>query len=97
VFRYIKCNGPHKTEHHRERAWYYKENTNINPPRLATKEGELCPHSFKYINCKKATIKWTAIHILIGVTVSIKFGIVKNNKNSKELKYGNVEILLSLG
>ena len=45
----------------------------------------------------KATIKWTATHVLIGVTVSIKFGMVKNNRNSKELEYSNVEILLSLG
>jgi len=45
----------------------------------------------------KTTIKWTATHVLIGVTVSIKFGMVKNNRNSEELEYSNVEILLSLG
>ena len=42
------------------------------------------------------TIKQTATHILIGITISIKFGIVRNNRNSEELKYSNVEILLFL-
>jgi len=45
----------------------------------------------------KVTIKQTATHVLIVVTVSIKFGIVKNNRNSEELEYSSVEILLSLG
>ena len=52
VSRCVKCNGPHKTEHHRERAWCCKENTNVNLPRLVTKEGKLCPCSFKCVNCK---------------------------------------------
>jgi len=49
------------------------------------------------VSTAKTTIKWTATHVLIGVTVSIKFGMVKNNRNSEELEYSNVEILLSLG
>ena len=39
----------------------------------------------------KVTIKQTATHVLI-VTV-----LVKNNRNSEELEYSSVEILLSLG
>jgi len=48
----VKCNGPHKSEHHREFSWCCKGNTKINPPRLETKKGEPCPHSFKCSNCK---------------------------------------------
>ncbi|KAL9708912.1 hypothetical protein Ac2012v2_008067 [Leucoagaricus gongylophorus] len=48
----VKCNGPHKSEHHREFGWCCKANKKINPPRLATKKGEPCPHSFKCSNCK---------------------------------------------
>ena len=38
----VKCNGPHKSEHHREFGWYCKGNTKLNPPRLETKKGEPC-------------------------------------------------------
>ena len=48
----IKCNGPHKSKHHREFGWCCKANGKINPPRLETKKGKPCPHSFKYSNCK---------------------------------------------
>ena len=48
----VKCNGPHKSEHHREFGWCCKANDKTNPPRLETKKGEPCPHSFKYSNCK---------------------------------------------
>jgi len=48
----VKCNGPHKSEHHREFGWCCKANPKINPPRLETKKGELCPHSFKCLNCR---------------------------------------------
>ena len=48
----VKCNGPHKSEHHREFGWCCKANYKINPPRLETKKGEPCPHSFKCSNCK---------------------------------------------
>ena len=47
----VKCNGLHKSEHHREFGWCYKANPKINPPRLETKKGEPCPHSFKCSNC----------------------------------------------
>ena len=40
----VKCNGLHKSEHHREFGWCCKANPKINPPRLETKKGELCPH-----------------------------------------------------
>ena len=47
----IKCNSPHKSEHHKEFGWCCKANPKINPLRLETKKGELCPHSFKCSNC----------------------------------------------
>ena len=50
--RCVKCNGPHKLEHHREFGWCCKANDKINPPRLETKKGEPCPHTFKCSNCK---------------------------------------------
>ena len=50
--RCMKCNGPHKSEHHREFGWCCKANDKTNPPRLETKKGEPCPHSFKCSNCK---------------------------------------------
>ena len=46
-----KCNSPHKSENHREFGWCYKLNDKINPPRLETKKGEPCPHTFKCLNC----------------------------------------------
>jgi len=49
----VKCNGPHKSEHHQEFGWYCKTNNKINSPRLETKKGELCPHSFKCSNCRE--------------------------------------------
>ena len=48
----VKCNGSHKSEHHREFGWCCKANPKTNPPRLETKKGEPCPHSFKCSNCK---------------------------------------------
>jgi len=50
--RCVKCNGPHKSEHHREFGWCCKANDKTNPPRLETKKGKPCPHSFKCSNCK---------------------------------------------
>ena len=50
--RCVKCNGPHKLEHHREFGWCCKANDKTNPPRLETKSGEPCPHTFKCSNCK---------------------------------------------
>ena len=48
----VRRNGPHLTKHHHHFAWYYKANKKTNPPRLETKKGESCPHTFKYLNCK---------------------------------------------
>ena len=48
----VKCNGPHKSEHHREFGWCCKANAKTNPPRLETKKGKPCPHTFKCSNCK---------------------------------------------
>ena len=50
--RCLKCNGPHLTDYHCHFAWCCKANDKINPPRLETKKGDPCPHSFKCINCK---------------------------------------------
>ena len=50
--RCLKCNGLHLTDHHHHFAWCCKANDKINPPRLKTKKGDLCPHLFKCINCK---------------------------------------------
>ena len=50
--RCVKCNGPHKSENHREFGWCCKANDKIIPPRLETKKGKPCPHSFKCSNCK---------------------------------------------
>ena len=49
----VKCNSPHKSEHHREFGWCCKANAKTNPPRLETKKGEPCPHEFKCSNCKR--------------------------------------------
>ena len=46
----IKCNGPHKSENHCKFRWCCKTNEKMNPPRLETKKGELCPHTFKCSN-----------------------------------------------
>ena len=48
----VKCNSPHKSEHHREFGWCCKANDKTNPLRLETKKGEPCPHMFKCSNCK---------------------------------------------
>jgi len=48
----VRCNGPHLTEHHCHFAWCCKANEKTNPPRLETKKGEPCPHTFKCLNCK---------------------------------------------
>ena len=47
-----KCNRLHKSKHHCQLTWCCKVNFKMNPPRLETKQEELCPHSFKYSNCK---------------------------------------------
>ena len=49
---YVKYNGPHKVKHHWHFTWCCKANFKINPPCLETKQGELCPYTFKCINCK---------------------------------------------
>jgi len=48
----VKCNGPHQTVHHWHYTWCCKANEKTNPPRLETKKGDLCPYTFKYLNCK---------------------------------------------
>ena len=50
--KYVKCNRLHKSEHHQEFSWCCKANDNINLPRLETKKGESCPHTFKCSNCQ---------------------------------------------
>jgi len=48
----LKCNSPHLTDHHQHFAWCYKANDKTNPSRLETKRGDLCLHTFKYLNYK---------------------------------------------
>ena len=48
----IKCNGSHLSIHHHQFMWCCKANDKINPPRLETKKGKLCPYSFKCSNYK---------------------------------------------
>ena len=48
----VKCNGSHKIEHYCHFVWCCKANFKTNPSRLETKQGELCPHLFKCLNCK---------------------------------------------
>ena len=48
----VKCNSSHLTEHHHCFAWCCKANDKINLSRLETIKSELCPHSFRYLNCK---------------------------------------------
>jgi len=48
----VKCNGPHKLENHCEFGWCCKANTKANPLCLKTEKGKLCPHTFKYSNCR---------------------------------------------
>ena len=50
ISRCAKCYGAHITEHHTEKAQCCIENKKLNCS--ATKEGELCPHAFKCMNCK---------------------------------------------
>ena len=47
----VKCNSSHKSKNHHEFGWCCKANAKINPPRLETKKGEPCLHSFKCLNC----------------------------------------------
>jgi len=49
--KYIKCNSLHKYEHRQHFTWCCKANHKTNPSRLETKQGELCSHSFKCLNC----------------------------------------------
>jgi len=44
----------------------------------------------------KITTKQTTTNVLIGITVSTKSGMIKNNKSSLMIEYSNVVILLSL-
>ena len=48
----VKCNGPHQTVHHQYYTWCCKANEKTNSPKLEIKKGNLCPHTFKCLNCK---------------------------------------------
>ena len=47
----IKCNEPHKSKYHCKFRWCCKANAKTNLPRLETKKGKSCSHSFKCSNC----------------------------------------------
>jgi len=48
----IKCNDLHMSEHYCQFFWYCKANLKTNPAWLETKQSELCPYLFRYLNCK---------------------------------------------
>ena len=66
----VKCNGPHKSEHHREFGWCCKANDKINPPRLETKKGDPCPTPSSIPTAKEIT-KPILIHVHFGDIDSI--------------------------
>jgi len=51
-----KCGSLYRVENHRLLAWCYKANSKSNLPREATAASILCPHTFKCLNCKSATL-----------------------------------------
>ena len=51
ISRCAKCYKAYNTKHYREKAWCCIENKKLNYS--ATKDGEPCPHVFKYMNCKE--------------------------------------------
>ena len=48
---------------------------------------------FSTISIAKETIKWTAISVFIGITVSTKSSTVENNRDSVKVEYSNIAIL----
>ena len=48
----VRCNELHLSEHYCHFVWCCKANDKTNLPRLETKKGEPCSHSFKCLNCK---------------------------------------------
>jgi len=75
--RCVKCNGPHKSEHHREFGWCCKANDKTNPPRLETKKGEPCPH-YSSAPIVKETTKLTQFTVHFGDIDSIVSGMLKS-------------------
>ena len=73
----IKCNGPHKSEHHREFGWCCKANAKTNPPRLAN-------HALIHSNAPtaKGTIKPTQTLAHFGDTASTGNGTLKSKLRS---------------
>ena len=51
--RCIKYSSLYKTNYHYYFVWYCKANFKTNPLYLKIKQGELCSHMFKYLNCKR--------------------------------------------
>jgi len=45
------------------------------------------------VSTARETIKQIIIYVLIGITVSTKIGMVRNNRNSVKVEYSNVVIL----
>src|SRR5262249_30113295 len=46
-----RCDGPHKTVHHRILAACCKPHPKANPPQEGTPAGEDCPHPARCCNC----------------------------------------------
>jgi len=51
--KYQKYCGLHRVENYKFLAWHYKANSKFNSFKEATAAGAPCPHTFKYLNCKK--------------------------------------------
>ncbi len=66
----IKCNGPHKSEHHQEFGWCCKMNAKTNPPRLETKKRNHAP-TCSSTQIAKETTKRTPTNVHFGDTGSI--------------------------
>ena len=76
----VKCNGPHKSEHHCQFAWCCKANEKTNPSRLETKKKN-CALTPSSVWITKGTISQIWTYALSGSINLIENGIQKNIKS----------------
>jgi len=76
-FKYIKCNGPHKSENHCEFSWCCKANAKTNPHILKLKKAS---HAHTHSNALtvRMNIKQTQTHVRFGGTDLIENGTKRN-------------------
>ena len=79
--KYIKYNGPHKTEYYMEMAWCCKANFKINSSRLKIKKTNLA-YTPSSISTAKGNIKQIIIHAHSENINSIKNGIQRSIRSS---------------